>query len=68
MLRVASKIPLHSPQPPQVSLHNRYEALYVEGQPKDEEDEGPVTPEVSPQLERSTPVLELLPRGKKDGL
>ncbi|KAJ7417169.1 hypothetical protein WISP_66064 [Willisornis vidua] len=33
----------------------QYEALYEEGQTNDEEDEDPVTPEVSLQTERSIP-------------
>lgn len=45
----ASKIILHLPHSPsEVCLHKNYEPLYMEDQPKDEEDESLVTPEVSP--------------------
>lgn len=51
----ASKIVLHLPRSPsEVCLHKNYEALYMKNQPKDEEDESLVTPEVSPQLEMCT--------------
>lgn len=50
-----SKIILHLPySPSEVRLHKNYEPLYMEDQPKDEEDESLVTPEVSPQLETCT--------------
>ncbi|KAK4825626.1 hypothetical protein QYF61_001306 [Mycteria americana] len=38
----------------QVPLHNRYEALEVEGQSMEDGDDGPSIPEVSPRSERQT--------------
>lgn len=42
-----------------------HEALCMEGQPKDEEDEGPVTLEGSPQLERLTHPITTTSKSKK---
>lgn len=51
----ASKIILHPPHSPSVvPLHKNYESFYMKDQPKDEEDESLLTPEVSPQLEMCT--------------
>ncbi|GAB0208322.1 hypothetical protein GRJ2_003297900 [Grus japonensis] len=51
--------------PSQVPLYNRYEALAVEGQSKEDMDDSRATPEVSPRPEKPTPHIVTTPTKKK---
>lgn len=63
-LWVASEIILRPHHSPGISAHD-VSGFVHGGQPKDEEDEGPVTPERSPQSERLSHLITTTSKSKK---